>query len=148
MGFKSALWGFKSASQADFVSYRGCDRELVPTQVHISACQPTERARQESQAHYRSISALEHIEQYGGMGSVPPRTRYLYMSTRLRHSRTSPGPGLPPGRGDLPGERLLSFGCQFGRPGVEPLMSACTADGGSRGFGNVCLQGLGLRVVG
>ena len=71
-GFKSVLWGFKSASQADFVSYRGCDRELRPTQVHISSGQPIEGAAQESQAHYRSISALEHIEQYGGMGSIPP----------------------------------------------------------------------------
>jgi hypothetical protein len=54
-----------------FVSYRGCDRELRPTQVDISAGQPPKGARQESQAHYRSISELEHIEQYGGMGSVP-----------------------------------------------------------------------------
>ena len=37
------------------------------------SCRSTSRrARQESQAHYRSISALEHIEQCGGMGSIPP----------------------------------------------------------------------------
>ena len=42
------------------------------------SCRSTgRRARQESRARYRSISALEHIEQYGGMGSVPPRTPSL-----------------------------------------------------------------------
>jgi hypothetical protein len=58
IGVQVASMGFKSASQADFVSHRGRDRELRPTQVHISAGQPSEEGQKESQAHYRSISAL------------------------------------------------------------------------------------------
>ena len=74
MGIQVGSMGFKSASQADFVNDHDGDRMLRLIQVHIPAGQPTEGARQEPQAHYRSISALEHIEQYGGMGSIPPRT--------------------------------------------------------------------------
>jgi hypothetical protein len=73
-GFKSALWGFKLALQPYFMSYRRYDRMLRPIQIHVPAGQPSEEGTQESQAYYRSISALEHIEQYGGMGSIPPPT--------------------------------------------------------------------------
>ena len=67
---RSAM-GLKSAWQADFVRHRGCDRVLPPIEVHILAGQLAEAVWQESQAHYRSISALEQLEQYGGIGSVP-----------------------------------------------------------------------------
>jgi hypothetical protein len=58
-------------------------------QVHIPAGQPTEEARQEPQAHYRSISALEHIEQCGGMGSIPPRTLSYVHRSGLASARTA-----------------------------------------------------------
>ena len=90
-GFKSVLWGFNSAPQPYFVSYHRCDRMLRLIQVHVPAGQPPEEGTQESQAHYRSISALEHIEQYGGMGSVPPPTSTPIWSRVAHVSPIRPG---------------------------------------------------------
>jgi hypothetical protein len=65
------------------------------------------RARQESRARYRSISALEHIEQYGGYGVGPPRRHQppsgsgvAHLSPTSRHCsrRPSHAPGWCPGR--------------------------------------------------
>jgi hypothetical protein len=42
VGVQVGSMGFKSASQADSVSYCGCDRVLRPVQVHIPAGQPAE----------------------------------------------------------------------------------------------------------
>ena len=49
-------------------------RRAVPLGDRHRPRQPTEAASQVLRARYRSISALEHIEQCGGMGSVPPRS--------------------------------------------------------------------------
>ena len=72
MGFKLVLRGFKSASQADFVSYSGRESRTTADSSAHSCSSTSEGARQESRAHYRSISALELMEQYGGMGSARP----------------------------------------------------------------------------
>jgi hypothetical protein len=49
-------------------------RSLATSDSSTHFCRSTtEGARQDSQAHYRSISALEHIEQHGAWGFKSPR---------------------------------------------------------------------------